>query len=266
MSEPGYKIDDTVMALTRALAQAIDARYPARTSSDRCRFVEHLLPELLGGTADTWAMRQHAPYGWAINAGARMAAGVCGVYYGTDPATGERVAVVQHRKACPDKPNRTLGAVGGFMEPREKFYDAMARETREELCDDHGRPIFEPQFFRYSHLFSDVGVRNPPMIGQSFAYELNADEMLRIKKHVERLRADPTYRAKVESATGGEITLTELRPLAELASPAMRPLFNFSRQHDVYRATQDLLVNNGRLIPYVAMDPASPYYTHGRAA
>ena len=253
-----------INAAAEQLKLAMDSFCQSHPIANRIKLAESLMPKLLG-TAPSWAQAQHPPYGWTISLGDVLNAGVFCVYYGKDPDTGELIALVQRRKEPLNESEYRIGAVGGYADPSEKLHEAISRETREEVCNERGEPIFTPKFYKYAPLFNDVDTRgNPPILFQAFCYELSSDEITAIKNHTKKLNDEPDYKEGVFKATHKEVTGLEFMPLEEIVSPQKRPLFTYPRQHDAYIATQRLLQKGQHITSYFEQDPAMQGYVTAR--
>ncbi len=226
-----------VCRATESLRKAIEQLNLSSQNRPRAIVSNIVLPNLLG-PAPKWAANQTKGSGWSIGFGDLFTVGVTCVYFGRDPETKKLVALVQHRKDGTDEKPK-LGLVGGYAEPTERMHKSLIRETSEEVVDDEGRPIFNPKATRFVPLYQDTipAARNAFC---SFAYELDADEMTKLKDYTKRFANEP-FKKKVFEASGHEVKGFELIPLEEIIDAKHRKSFSIPMQHDVFISLHNLL-------------------------
>ena len=155
-----------------------------------------------------------------------------------DKKTLETMVVLQHQR---DRKGfiRYCATGGGFQEAdytkKSKFHKAArggeqpwqcaARETREEVCDNKGRPILDldPDKFRLipgavGHERRRRGDPRLPVLHVGYRTWLKAAEVAAIKRHKRKLDSDPYYRDASFRHAKHETCGVTIMPLAKAAS------------------------------------------------
>ncbi|MDD3371141.1 MAG: hypothetical protein PHE27_04865 [Alphaproteobacteria bacterium] len=147
------------------------------------------------------------------------------ICYAYDPAYKENVVILIERGKKGEDGKRKFGITGGYidLDEREQPCDGAARELREELLDDKGAPILEPDPKSFEVVSTGVGYRYFKNGGYCVQYnglavELSKDELGKVHEHVLKLRTDPLYKHEMQKRSGGEVSDVFVLPISQVSN------------------------------------------------